>query len=504
MSTIRISSACLVALALTTLAAEDPATTARLLRDRLMDANPPPPAEVLADLGDAATWARISASLAPMAERIRAGIWDFRVIGARQDGPCAVVVVRIVRDNGTPVERLSAFSFIDRDGWKLLMLKPTDARLDRLDEADRQRFARLAAWYVRFLDGAEPMSGQQTGQQTGLLPGQAAEAPVSSTAAEPDHDQPSSAAGSASAAASATEEEADEEDPYLKAKVHVAPWTEIQRRSAITTFLPSAVPIRRGDFNYRVVHVAQETLYDNARSNLLGLDDNVKIGIEVGYGLYDEVDVMLQRSNGHDLQTEQVGTRPTAFDYYDVMFRWRFLDQAGQHAGGIADAALLVGATFMPRNQTKGDTSLNAGLIAERDLFDDRLRLGIGVFHAGLSAYEKTLGNHGPDTKAFPDEYSQLPEDQGRPAKTTTALPLTAKIAIDEHWQVFADTILALHGYRTPWPSVAAGVRLNTNTHEFSFYVTNTANTAFNGVLTGGNDHWTNLNLFAFSITAHL
>jgi hypothetical protein len=318
----------------------------------------------------------------------------------------------------------------------------------------------------------------------------------------------SSAAGSPAHAAAKKDDDEDEVDPLLAAKVELYPWTEAQNRSVLTTFLPSAVPIARGHFNYRISHVALQSYYSDLRTNLLGLDDNVRIGIELGYGIWDDLDVTLQRVNGHDLQVPVVHGDAVSFDAYDLLFRYRVLTQASAKHGGIADVALIGGSTIYLVNHGQTDFSVDLGVMAERSMFSDRLRVGVGVVHAGLSYYERTLGGIGPESKLFPSEV-QAAELAGTPVdapeKSTTAIPISLKIALDEHWQLFGDMIVPIAGWSThEAPTLATGFRLNTHTHEYSFYVANSGNASFAGAITGGNTGWGNLPLFGFSITAHL
>ncbi|MEK7413696.1 MAG: DUF5777 family beta-barrel protein [Planctomycetota bacterium] len=297
----------------------------------------------------------------------------------------------------------------------------------------------------------------------------------------------------------------DEADPMLALTAKLYPCTEVQRRTIYNCFLPTSSILSHGQWFYRISHVSRETYYHDPRTNLLGLDDNVKIGLMVGYGIAKNMDLTLQRSNGYDLQLGPTSDgEPARFDSYDIMAKWKFLDRL--HDNAWVDAALMFGTTEMVRNQGAPDTSLNLGIMLERDVLDDRLRLGVGIVHAGLSVYEKTL-RLGPPTKILPSEYEYLSSQGLQPSKrdesSTTAVPVTAKFAITPRWALLAEAVFPIAGYSTgQGPALAAGFRINTNTHEFSFYGTNSGNTAFNSVVTGGNQPL-NLNLFAFSISAY-
>lgn len=304
------------------------------------------------------------------------------------------------------------------------------------------------------------------------------------------------------------DEEADEPDPYQSVKGLLHPWTDNMRRTVENALLPAPTTLPEGDWYYRIVHTARQPYYRDWKTNLLGLDDNVKIGIMVGYGLAKDWDLTLQRTNGYTLQVNLASTDPTTFDYYDLMLKHKMLDQfdGALGVGGLADVALTVGVTDMQRNQGRSLVSLNAALLAERNLLADHLRLGVGLAFASMSAYEE-IPNSGPATKLFPDEYDALsaagsPPEQRDPS-STTAVPVTAVIALDSTWQLYGEAVFPISGYRTgAGPSLSSGIRLNTNTHQYSFFVTNTGNVAFNSVISGGSAR-TSLPLFGFYITAY-
>jgi hypothetical protein len=308
--------------------------------------------------------------------------------------------------------------------------------------------------------------------------------------------KPVPAAKSAPATAS-DEDEKDEVDQNLAKKLELYPWTDNQKRSIEHTLLPGAATVQEHHFHYRIVHVAREVWYEDTTTNLMGLDDSVKIGLQLGYGITDKLDVNLTRSNGRTLQ---LAGRPVNMDYWDLLFKYRLMQQDDD---GIADVSLVAGGTTMLRNRGKADLSLDAELVIERSLLWDRLRLGTGIAHAGLSSYE-SINGLGPGTKLLPDEYDYKGTSDV-PSKSTTSVPLNVIVAVSERWQVFAEYIYPIAGYRTDGgPSGVLGARFNTHTHEYSFYFANTANTAFNTAITGGADGWSNLPVFGFSIVAHL
>ena len=349
---------------------------------------------------------------------------------------------------------------------------------------------RASVWVV--ITVAEPA--------TGAAPVAAATAPA--VAAEP-----ATAPATAPAILTAKGDEADEVDPYQAVKDRLQPWTDNMRRSVVNILLPAPTTLPAGDWFYHLVHVARQPYYADWKTNLLGLDDSVKIGILVGYGLAKDWDVTLQRTNGYNLQVDLTANTPTSFDYYDLTLKHKVLDQfdGALDLGGLADVALVAGVTDMQRNQGRSLVSLNLMVLAERDFFADRLRLGAGLAFSSMSAYE-AIPNAAAPTKLFPDEYDALAAAGAAPdhrdPRGTTAVPLSAVVAISAKVQLYGEAVLPISGYRTgTGPTMAAGVRLNTHTHQYCVFLGNTGHVAYNSVITGVPSR-TSLPLFGFSINA--
>lgn len=297
--------------------------------------------------------------------------------------------------------------------------------------------------------------------------------------------------------AAASEE--DEADPMLASGAPLALWTDNQRRVIHHWFLPGAATLPDGDWYYRISHVARKGYDEEIRTNLLGLDDDVKIGFMLAWAPANAVTLSLQRVNGRDLAVPTHDDKAVQYDTWDTLVQVQLLDQRGVRGiwNGPCDLSLVAGTSWMLRNYGSGDTSLDLGVVAERDLFNDRLRLGVGLWHAGLSAYDAAVGT-GEADKKFPDELDPAARN------STTALGLTARLALGQHWFLLAEAVQPIAGWKTQTgPSLATGLAYDTNTHEFAIYFSNSANAAFNSVLTGGAQEKA-LPFFAFSITAYL
>jgi hypothetical protein len=298
----------------------------------------------------------------------------------------------------------------------------------------------------------------------------------------------------------AEDEEEDEVDPMLSSGTPLAAWTDNQRRVIHHWFLPGAATLPDGDWYYRISHVARKGYEEEPRTNLMGLDDDVKIGFMVAWAPLKAVTLSLQRINGRDLAVPTHEGKAVQYDTYDMLAQVQLLDQRGVRGmwDGPCDLSVVAGSSWMLRNYGTGDASLDLGVVAERDLFNDRLRLGLGLWRAGLSAYDAAVGGIGPVDKAFPDENGAAAQNG------TTAIGMTARFALGEHWFLLGEAVQPIAGWKTErGPSLAAGLAYDTNTHEFAIYFSNTANAAFNSVLTGGAQEMA-LPFFAFSITAYL
>ena len=297
-------------------------------------------------------------------------------------------------------------------------------------------------------------------------------------------------------------------DPLVGQEGKLQPWSESMRRSPMHVLFPSAITIPRQDVYGRFVHVSRESINNKMGSgeqtepfhNLLGLENDVRIGILFGYGITDRWDAWVQRTNGRTMLKDWSGDT-ASFDYWDAMTRFRLL---GEEEHGV-DLAVYGGITYMMEDDESGNTSLNAGLALERSFFNDRLRISTGLLYASLSAFEETSVTDPSDdialTKQMPGEVSSpfLVEDDDH----TLAIPVGLTLALTSRWQAFAEGIFPIDGYETgKGPTLAFGGRYVTSTHEFALYFMNSANNSFNSILTGGyrDDR---VDQFGFSISIH-
>jgi hypothetical protein len=284
------------------------------------------------------------------------------------------------------------------------------------------------------------------------------------------------------------------------------PWSDSMRRSPMHVLFPGAATIPERSFYGRFLHVSRESVNNKIGSgeqtepfhNLLGLEDNVRVGMLLGYGINDRWDAWVQRTNGRNFLKDWSGDS-ASFDYWDVMTKYRLLDE-DEHG---VDLAVYGGITYMMQDDESGSTSVNGGFTAEKSFFSDRLRLTAGLLYSSLSAYEATTVSDSSDdvamTKKVPGEVSTPFLSEGD--NHTLALPFGASLALSRGWQVFVEGITPIDGYDTgKGPTLALGTRYVTDTHEFALYFANSANNSFNSVLTGGY-RYGRVDQFGFSIS---
>lgn len=297
-------------------------------------------------------------------------------------------------------------------------------------------------------------------------------------------------------------------DPLAAREEGLQPWTHSMQRSPMRVLFPGTATIPKHNVYGSFMHVSRESVNNKVSSGdetdpfhtLFGLDDNVRIGILLGYGITDRWDAWIQRTNGRTVLKDWSGDA-ASFDYWDVMTKVRFLDQ---HEHGI-DLALYGGITYMMEDDESGNTSANAGITLERSLLRDRLRLSTGLLYSSLSAFESTsVTNQTGDvalTKRLPGEMPSPYRAEGD--NHTVAVPFGLTLALTRRWQAFVEGIAPVDGYDTnKGPTLALGGRYATNTHEFAVYIANSANNSFNSILTGGyrNDR---IDQFGFSISIY-
>lgn len=303
------------------------------------------------------------------------------------------------------------------------------------------------------------------------------------------------------------EEEGDSVDLTMSLSDELYPWTYNMRRGFINILSPTTTALKKGDWYNRVMHVSQETFHgSDPMHSLLGLDDSVKIGILVARGLTDKLSMYVQRTNGRGVSVSP--TSSVKIDYWDLMFKYQFMESQIEY---ILDFSVLAGVTYMWRDEGGGsDVAYNLGFMVEKSFVYDRLRLGTGALYTSLSVYEGTLGLKEPDaaeTKQLPDEYDTFLSLGGTtappPDPETIAIPLNMSVALTQNWMMYMESVFPVHGFKTGHgASNAVGFRFNTNTHEYNFYLTDSSNNSFNGVITGGYRS-TRLDIFGFSVISH-
>ena len=239
--------------------------------------------------------------------------------------------------------------------------------------------------------------------------------------------------------------------------------------------------------------------------DMFGLEDDVKVGIMVGYGLTDRWDVTLQRTNGRESYIDKDFEFNNSYDIWELMTKYALLDEDKY---GV-DLSITGGTSyFWGRDSGSDEYSLNLGLLVAKSFFNDRLRVGSGALFASLSDFETFVSDSDSENrkktqnKLFKNEFDFNNDDfQSYGPDHTFAIPLNLTLALNKNNQIFFDSIIPLDGYDTDnGPALALGYRYNTSTHAYNIYLSNTPNNSFNSTITGGAIE-KKLNLFGFSVS---
>ena len=288
----------------------------------------------------------------------------------------------------------------------------------------------------------------------------------------------------------------EEEEEAAQVAEGTDPWTQSIRRIPIGILFPTTSTIEKGSFYGRFSHVSQQQLFtadgDHAFHDFLGLDDGVKIGIMFGYGITDNWDVTVQRTNGRDYFGGDYKTH--SFDLWDFMTKVKLLDEQEQ----FVDLSLTGGATFFWEDDNSGEWAGNAAILVEKSILG--FRVGTGLLYSSLSTWEPTGSTQvgGDSPKLYPKEQ---PWKVPRPAEHTTAIPLSVSVALTKKLYGFGELAFPVDGYETGrGPSAAAGLRYVSPSHAYSLFLCNTSNNGFNSTFTGGYKE-DRLDVFGFDIS---
>jgi len=224
---------------------------------------------------------------------------------------------------------------------------------------------------------------------------------------------------------------------------------------------------------------------------MLGIEDGVKVGIMVGYGIKNNWDVTVQRTNGRGYFGKDFKIH--SYDLWDVMTKVKLLDEQKR----FVDLSMTGGATYFWQDDNHGEWAGNAALLLEKSI--KRFRIGTGVLYTSLSDFQTTSTKQSGAalSKLYPQEF-----DPGKPntENHTVAVPLSISLAMTKKLQLFGEAAFPIDGYKTGnGPSAVAGLRIDTHTHSYSLFLANTSNNSFNSTFSGGYKR-ERLDVFGFDI----
>ena len=290
-------------------------------------------------------------------------------------------------------------------------------------------------------------------------------------------------------------------------------WTENMRRMPVGVLFPKTATVPEGGVFGRISHISRNQTFSSNEAGdpadtMFGLEDGIKIGLLVGYGITKNLDVMIQRQNGRQF-TRKVGDNPT-YDLWDVMTKYKFMDEDKLWV----DAALSLGTTMFLESNDETEFAGNAALLVEKSFaikINDTtwgFRVGSGLLYTSLSTYESAgsaKAGAAPNKKYINEAIYPWEADQKRPARHTTAIPVSLSLALNTKHQLFGEAAFPIDGYETGngrnGPSLTAGWRYNTPSHAYNIYLSNTANISFNSAFTGGYHRNDKLDLVGFDIS---
>lgn len=277
----------------------------------------------------------------------------------------------------------------------------------------------------------------------------------------------------------------------------VYPWTQYVRRRPMGILFPLTATIPQGHVFGRLSHISQSQLFASSSKgdwwdDMLGIEDGVKVGIMVGYGLTENWDVSFQRSNGRGYFGKDFESH--SYDLWDVMTKVKLLDEQKR----FVDLSVTGGITYFWQDDNHGEWAGNAALILEKSI--KRFRIGSGLLYTSLSDYQatSTTQSDAASSKLYLQEFNP---SQPIPENHTVAVPLSISLALSKNLQLFGEVAFPVSGYETGnGPSLVAGCRIDAHTHSYSLFLGNTSNNGFNSTFSGGYKR-ERLDVFGFDIS---
>ncbi len=222
-------------------------------------------------------------------------------------------------------------------------------------------------------------------------------------------------------------------------------------RSERTVNVQHANTVRRGALLFVLDHRTWKTFTDDPGRHLLGFDNGqLKIGLGVRYGIFDNLDVGLRRINGTALKFNT--------DNWDLDLKYNPLRQ-DRH---FVDLAVGGGMTWYMISERADEQGWFGQLLLNRT-FGRRVRVGTGLLYHSDS-YNESRDRDDP-------EYS-------------TAVPLTLDVRFSQRFSWHGEMVTNVGGFEERYPVLSTSLRAITNRHTFAFVVSNTQYFGATGIAT--------------------
>ena len=217
---------------------------------------------------------------------------------------------------------------------------------------------------------------------------------------------------------------------------------------AISVPLPRTVPM--GHLQYVIEHRNRTPVDQDPFDNFLGFDSgNLKIGLELRYGLLDNLDISIYRQNG----------TVEDFDTWQYLVRYQPLNEQGQ----FIDAAILGGVTvFTVQNGEDGSGGFG-GLLIGRSITKYIYASVGGLSHSDSTSFAKTLTDE----------------------KDSTAVLGSITVHLKPGFALVAETSIPVAGYDAGSVAWAGAAKFITHGHTFSIVAGNTQYTSLDGLAAG-------------------
>ncbi len=232
--------------------------------------------------------------------------------------------------------------------------------------------------------------------------------------------------------------------------------------------LPTARTHRPGGWELVIDHRSTQPIYNSSSKtpwtdmgrDFFGLDEPLRVGLGLRYGVVDDLDLGLYRAGS-------LGT-----DTYELDARFQVLHQADR----FVDLALRAGVTWFSQPKAEDASGFYGQLLADR-LFLNRVLVSAGAFYHSSSTNATKYNQPGPG-HPYGDKAWSFALGGG------AELRLASWVALD------AEMIACAAGYCSEHPTFSGGVKFLTARHTFAIVAGNTTYLTADGYITNTDTPW--------------